>query len=95
MPCYVEEPSMSGSEFVKYLLCQACKFLTKEQMKSVRGPDIYQGLFDWYTDHLLHDFVKNYNNNDQAEVNICLAEAERLSIKIYKDEEHGCFVMET
>ena len=48
MPCYVEPPTHTQEEWLAYLLCQACRFLTKEQIQSIGPLDIYQDLMQWY-----------------------------------------------
>jgi hypothetical protein len=56
MPCIVDPPSVTESEWLSHMLCKACRFLTKEQIQSISGLDCYLDLDDWYRQHLMHDF---------------------------------------
>lgn len=87
MPCHVDPPELSYEEYLEDMLCKACKFLTKKQMESIKDYDLYMGLIDWYKEHLLHDFSKNYYNNDPTEKNICLEEAKRLGWVLKKESD--------
>jgi len=55
MPCKFDPPSVTENEWLEHMLCQACRHLTKEQMMSIKGLDIYYGLLDWYINHLMFD----------------------------------------
>ena len=88
MPCYVEPPTHTQEEWLGYMLCQACRFLTKGQIQSIGPLDIYQDLMQWYTEHLLEDFQKNYEDITEREK--YQREAMRLGIILNK-EETGCF----
>lgn len=55
MPCIVEPSDITKEEWLEYMLCQACRFLTKEQIMKVQGIDIWQDLYNWYQGHLMTD----------------------------------------
>lgn len=65
------------------ILCQACKFLTKEQMCKIKGrPNvIWHDLQSWYSDHLALDAL----HNEGEERDVAIKEAERLDWKIEID----------
>jgi hypothetical protein len=84
MPCYVEA-SIDNEEYITIMLCRACKFLTKEQMQSITGIDVYISLYAWYLDHLLKDFGDNYDTAPHESA-IAVAEAKRLGATLsYED----------
>ena len=66
MPCIVDPPSVTQEEWLEHMLCQACRFLTREQIQAVRGLDIYQDLWGWYTSHLMLD-ARHYFNGKETE----------------------------
>lgn len=90
MPCVVEEPEMKFDKHLEWMLCKACKHLTPEQMWEISNNSGWIGLYQWYSEHLLKDFINNYDNADPAEKNIALSEAARLGLKIYKAESGFC-----
>lgn len=64
MPCTVDiSPSEEINHF-QVLLCQACKYLTKEQIQGLVNPNsgIYDGL-DWYSRHLWLDHEQCCNQD--------------------------------
>lgn len=79
MPCY-EPPDEYPLENGTYLLCQACRFLTKNQLKGIKYLETGDAwhrdecnltLFDWYIKHLKDD--KKYNTPYHTSyINSCL-----------------------
>lgn len=86
MPCFVESPSCPEQEWIEYMLCQACRYLTIEQLIEIQGLDCYQGLYDWYKHHITMDFMRNHAENNEEEKNRCIDEAKRIGCKLYIDE---------
>jgi hypothetical protein len=62
-------------------LCRACKYLTKEQIKGVDGPDGYVGLFTFYCEHLLKDYINNSDHPEEQK--IAEKELKRIGIEIF------------
>lgn len=77
-----------------FALCKICKYLSNNQLELVKGIDCYQGLREWYKEHLLRDFCKNYNNEDHTEKDICISESERLGFIMGINEEGRPFLKE-
>jgi hypothetical protein len=87
MPCYVPPSTISETEWLECMLCQAFKFLTKEQIFNIRGLDIYLDGMTWYLQHLAKDLQKAINlQNEKQKEKIC-EECDRLGIK-YSFEDH-------
>jgi len=71
MPCKVDPPSVTEAEWLEHMLCQACRYLTKEQINSIRGLDIYQDLWEWYISHLGTDLLYySKEDNELAHTNL-------------------------
>jgi hypothetical protein len=68
MPCKVDPPSVSEIEWLEHMLCQACRFLTKEQLMQIKGLDIFQDLFSWYKFHIATDafYYKQMRNTEHT-----------------------------
>lgn len=85
MPCFVDISQSDITEHFKNLLCQACKFLTRDQINSLRNPNsgIMDGI-DWYAEHLHTDIVCNKELN-MNEVEIAKKELMKLGLEIKYD----------
>jgi len=86
MPCIVDIKEGERSNHWESLLCQACKYLSAEQIDSLRNPG--SGLIDgiyWYTQHLHCDYI---SNESHVEKYLTLNELHRLGYDV-KDSD-GC-----
>lgn len=92
MPCNTEQPSCTREKWLEHMLCQACRFLNKEQIMSVEGLDIYQDLYDWYGNHLLQDFYHNHKIDveNKSEIEKYVKEAARIGIRLFLDKGGNC-----
>lgn len=87
MPCTVE-PVISNEQYLEHMLCQCCRYLTKEEICSVKGIDCYVDLYEWYSFHLLDDanyFEKKYINDDDDNLH-CRIGLNQLDI-VFKEEK--------
>jgi len=76
MPCITDTSLSDEVRHFQILLCQACRFLTKEQIDSLKNDSgIYYGL-DWYKQHLHYDAV-DCDNSDEEKI-IAIKELDRL-----------------
>lgn len=66
MPCTVDIGPNDEINHYQVLLCQACKFLSTEQINSLQNPGsgIYDGLW-WYSNHLMNDYIQRCHNEDE------------------------------
>ena len=84
MPCYTPQPEASWEEHLEKMLCYACRFLTKGEMLRFKDNSGWQGLYQWYCEHLVLDYQKN----DMEEKLKLMNEADRLGLEII---DHGKF----
>lgn len=82
MPCITDAPSVTKSEWLEHMLCQACRYLTPKQIQSIRGLDIWQDLWPWYQGHLLMD-IAHYRKVSQEDHQ----ENHYVPTKMYHTEE--------
>ncbi len=82
MPCYTPSPEESWAEHLEKMLCYACRILTKKQMLDCADNSGWQSLYSWYTEHILHDYIKN---NSEEERDRFIKEAERLGLEIIEE----------
>lgn len=82
MPCVTDISQSDQVQHFENLLCQACKFLTKDQIESLLNPGsgIYDG-FEWYKQHLFLDYCYN---SDLKEKQISLKELNRFGHSIVR-----------
>lgn len=74
------------------LLCKACKFLTFEQLKSIRcKEDELKGLYDWYLKNTVKDFRRNQKRGTAQEVEKNLDELTRLKVIYDKNQDRLYF----
>jgi hypothetical protein len=66
-------------QHLEHLLVKACKFLTKEQMQSIKETENYTGLFEWYIVNLTKNCSDNFDKDDP--VKEYLSEFSRLKIE--------------
>lgn len=88
MPCIVE-PHITKTEYLAKMLCKVCKLLSKEQIQSVEGEDVYIDLQQWYLEHLLQDAAGNEDSPKEQE--LAIKEAARIDAIIKKED--GCWVL--
>ncbi len=81
---FIEDGSLKELEV---LLCSLCKKLSKKQLEYVDGLDGWQGLFQWYIQHLLHDYSENYKIETKEYLENVKNEAIRLGHIIEKEKE--------
>lgn len=97
MPCKVDISPDEQSNHFQVLLCQACKYLSPEQVASLINPGsgMHDGL-DWYTGHLMGDYMQRCSNTDvldfdyettEHEKIIILKELNRVGYHLYKIEK--------
>jgi hypothetical protein len=81
MPCIVDISPDDEVNHYQVLLCQACKYLTRDQIASLTnpGPGIHDGL-QWYASHLTFDYDKRCHNNDVLDFDYDTSEKEKLEI---------------
>lgn len=85
MACYTPEPNEPFDKHLEALLCQACRFLTKEQISSINhGSCGYINLKEWYMSHLLHEATNE--NATEKEVERCFVEAKKMGWTINIEE---------
>lgn len=81
--------SLSVIDNITEKMCKVCKMLTKKQMRILRDDSGYIGIFQWYAEHLIGDYSKNYSNTDETEKKVCLQEVERLDLILEKDSNYN------
>lgn len=86
MPCTVDISPNEEINHFQVLLCQACKYLTPEQIDSLRnhGAGISEGL-DWYSTHLMFDYSRRCFNKDVLNFDFATNEEEK---KVILNELH-------
>ncbi len=86
MPCITDISSADEAKHFETLLCQACKFLTAEQIDSLKNPGSgIRGGLDWYTNHLFLDC--RTSRSTEQEKQLAHIELNRIGFDIipYKD----------
>lgn len=65
MPCIVDISPIEEVNHYQVLLCQACKYLTPEEIDGLKNPGsgINDGLY-WYTRHLACDYSRRCFNKE-------------------------------
>lgn len=71
---------------IQKVLCKICRELSCEEIISINGIDIYQGLHEWYRSHLLEDFL----HGDEAERALVMGQAEKIDCEIHKRDGQYC-----
>jgi hypothetical protein len=81
MPCTCDISQEEQARHWITLLCQACRFLTKDEIDSLRNPGsgIMDGL-EWYLLHLHGDSISS--ESDEKERNFACQELLRLGYEI-------------
>ncbi len=79
MPCFCVPPNRSKLEWVEYMLCQAFRKLSPEQILEIKSYDGYYDPISWYHSHLGHDF--DFNDADEKELAFYQKEAARFGWK--------------
>ncbi len=81
MPCIVEISPSNEVNHYQVLLCKAFKYLTPEQIDTVRNPGagIYDGL-TWYSQHLMEDYDQRCHNNNVLDFDYETTETEKDQI---------------
>ncbi len=91
MPCHTDISASDEAKHFETLLCQACKYLSSEQIDSLRNRSgIYDGLM-WYTQHLFLDYC---SNKDDDERGLSLYELHRLGYDVVHGEGYSELVKE-
>lgn len=87
MPCIVNITNGEMANHWETLLCYACKFLTREQIESLRNPGsgIMDGL-EWYTQHLMGDYTNS--GTTATEKSMAITELDRLGFYILKEKNY-------
>jgi hypothetical protein len=86
MRCHTNITSDDVAKHYETMLCQACRYLTAEQIDSLRGDSgIYDGLM-WYTQHLFLDAC--HSESTYSERHIATHELHRLGYEI-RPTEYG------
>lgn len=80
---------------LKFMLCQACKLIEKQDIYKIKSVDGEFYLKDWYLDHLRRDYLFNYNKvsdnpDDSSEAKIAQQEANRLGYRIVLEDKYYC-----
>ena len=95
MPCITDITNDDMSRHFEVLLCKACKFLTVEQIESLknRGSGIFDGI-EWYAQHLWLDCTHNIqrdvlhyldDNDLEEERKLALKELNRIGFDVIED----------
>lgn len=93
MPCVSGISSNDEALHFERLLCKACRYLTVDQIKSLRNPGsgICDGL-DWYSSHLWMDCTHNDQDvlsfYDEEKREVDLKELNRIGFAI-RELEYG------
>ena len=83
MPCVVDISDSDASNHFELLLCKACKFLTIEQIETLKNPSgIVDGMY-WYTQHLMFDYASSGATEEDKK--IALAELNRVGYTLEDD----------
>lgn len=93
MPCITEAPDCSREDSLEYMLCQACRYLTREQINSIDGLSIWIGLEKFYSLHLMSDLRKNKDNKEESKKYI--EEAARVGWDLRIDENDIIYIKES
>lgn len=87
MPCNCDGYP-SPAKYLMTRLCAACKFLTREQIESIKPNDSIVGLLEIYANHLFDDWDGN-KEHSQEESEAALKEAHRIGVDFEKQEGGG------
>lgn len=63
MPCITEPPERSWEKHLEIMLCYACQFLDEQQLSGFRDSSGWQGIRQWYIEHLMIDLYEIENNH--------------------------------
>lgn len=85
MPCITNITHSDMARHFEFLLCKACKLLTKKQIESLLNPNggIQDGL-EWYVNHLWLDCTHKEDifGSDKGESAFALKELKRMGYEI-------------
>jgi hypothetical protein len=76
---------LTQKDAVIKVLCETCKLLSRNQMRAISDNGGWQGLWDWYKEHLLDDFGNNRDDETRSRIK---KECARLNLEI--TEEKSC-----
>jgi hypothetical protein len=90
MPCQVDITEGEIANHFEKLLCKACKYLSAEQIDSLRNPGSgpMDGLY-WYTTHLMCDYISKDN---QPEKYLTLSELHRLGYDVIDSNGYSALI---
>lgn len=80
MPCIVEVSPGEESRHFQTMLCLACKYLTIEQIESLKHSSAFMDGMAWYKQHLLGDYCSI--NSSQEEKQVAFDELHRLGYEV-------------